>query len=698
MEYQGNKLKNQSSPYLLQHANNPVHWYPWSEEAFQKAKLENKPIFLSIGYSTCHWCHVMAHESFEDIEVARILNEAFVSIKVDREERPDVDGVYMTVCQIMTGSGGWPLTIIMTPDKKPFFAGTYFPKETRLGRMGLVDLLQKVKLMWNQQKGEILRSASQISFALQDIDQESPGYPLERSVLKKAYLALKSRFDERHGGFGERPKFPSPHNLVFLLRYWKRTGEEKALNMVKATLKAMRKGGIYDQLGFGIHRYSTDLEWLVPHFEKMLYDQALVAIACVETFQASNQSEFLEMAREIFTYVSRDMTSNEGAFYSAEDADSEGEEGKFYLWSKKEIEEVLTKAEAELAIKFYGVKEEGNYLEEATRIKTGRNILHLNKNTPELSKELGVDEEKLRNELVNIREKLFHHRKKRIHPHKDDKILTDWNGLMIVALAKAYQVAGDDALLKMAENAINFVNSQLRITDGRLLHRYREGRAEINGYLTDYAFIIWGLIELYEATFNVEYLELAIKLHDLQVKYFWDENIGGFYFTATDAEDLLIRKKNIYDGAIPSGNSVALQNLLRLGLLTGDYKLEKKADILGRVFSENVSKNPSAYAQLLIAVDLMIGPTFSLVIAGDDDSPDTITLINSIRKHYIPNKSLIHRNTSQSTPEIDKYASFIRSFVKSENKATAYACIDKTCKPATQEFDKLVRLLDSRWN
>ncbi|MFX1595720.1 MAG: thioredoxin domain-containing protein, partial [Promethearchaeota archaeon] len=600
-----NHLLNEKSPYLLQHAKNPVDWYPWGENAFKKAKEEDKPIFLSIGYSTCHWCHVMAHESFEDDEVAELMNDLFVSIKVDREERPDIDKIYMTVCQMMTGSGGWPLTIIMTPDKKPFFAGTYFPKQTRFGRISLIDLIKRIKELWNTQRDELLNSADQITFSLQNIDQESPGEKFTNDVLKKAYRQLSIQFDETNGGFGSRAKFPTPHNLIFLLRYWKRTGDEKALEMVEKTLQSMRKGGIYDHIGFGFHRYSTDSVWLVPHFEKMLYDQALIALAYTEAYQATKKEIYKKTAEEIFSYVLRDMTSPEGGFYSAEDADSEGEEGKFYIWSKDELEQILKEEEVDLVIKTFNIGQNGNYLDESTGKKTGKNIFHLTI----------FPETEIHDQIERIRLKLFNEREKRIPPHKDDKILTDWNGLMIAALARGALVFNRKKYLKAAENAVKFILSNLRKSNKKFLHRYKDGSSEIQGYLTDYAFFIWGLIELYEANFDIFYLKTAIEIHQIQIEDFWDKKIGGFYFTSNDSEELLTRQKEIYDGAIPSGNSIAMLNLLRLSYITGDYDLEAKANTLNRVFSEKIRANPLAYTQFLIAIDFVIGQTFSLVIS-----------------------------------------------------------------------------------
>ncbi len=693
-----NKLSKEKSPYLLQHASNPVDWYPWGEEAFSKAREENKPIFLSIGYSTCHWCHVMAHESFFDDEIAELMNEDFISIKVDREERPDIDKIYMTVCQMMTGSGGWPLTIIMTPDKKPFFAGTYFPKESRFGRIGLIDLIKRVKNLWNNNKDEILNSADQITMTLQNIDQEAPGDRFSEKLLKKAYNQLKNQFDEKNGGFSERPKFPTPHNILFLLRYWKRTGDKETLEMVEKTLQAMRRGGIYDHIGFGIHRYSTDSTWLVPHFEKILYDQALVAMAYIEAYQATKNPEYRKITQEIFEYVLRDMTSPEGGFYSAEDADSEGEEGKFYVWSKDDLENILDKEEFDLAVKVFNVKDSGNYLEESTRKRTGQNILHIIDSLTKISSNLSISEKELVSKIENISRKLFEEREKRIHPHKDDKILVDWNGLMIAALTKGAQVFNKKKYLKAAKKATEFILSSLRLPNGRLLHRYRESVGEINAYLTDYAFLIWGLIELYEATFDIYFLKTVLELHEIQLKHFWDNDIGGFFFTADDSEELLIRQKEIYDGAIPSGNSVAMLNLLRLSYFTGDHELEEKADIIGRVFTEKLSNTPVAYTNFMIAADFAIGPTYSLVIAGNTDSNDLNEMVSTIRNEYIPNKVLMQRKTEQNPPDIDEFSNFVEYFDNLEGKATAYVCINKTCKPPTHDLNQMIEFLKSDWN
>ncbi|MDQ3173463.1 MAG: thioredoxin domain-containing protein [Acidobacteriota bacterium] len=688
-----NRLIKEKSPYLLQHAHNPVDWYPWGEEAFEKARRENKPVFLSIGYSTCHWCHVMEAESFSDTQVASLMNDAFVSIKVDREERPDIDNVYMNVSVLMTGSGGWPLTIIMTPDKRPFFVATYIPKDGRFGQAGLLDLIPRVKEAWATQHERILQSATQITSALQQKTSNSSGADPDTSTLQAAYQQLKSRFDERYGGFGQSQKFPTPHNFLFLLRYWKRTGDAKALEMVERTLQAMRRGGMYDHVGFGFHRYSTEPTWLVPHFEKMLYDQALLAMAYTEAFQATGKEEYEKTAREIFTYVLRDMTSASGGFYSAEDADSEGEEGKFYLWSEKEIRQALGKEDADLFVKVFGVQSGGNFTEQSTGNKSGTNILYLSKPLRETAADLKLPEQQLRNRLELSRQKLFAVREKRIHPGKDDKILVDWNGLMIAALAKGAQAFNEPKYLEAAMRAADFIQRNVRTSDGRLLHRYRDGQANIKAHAEDYAFLIWGLLELHEATFQINYLRAALDLNNELLKHFWDANRGGFYFSADDGEALLVRSKEIYDGAIPSGNSVAMLNLLRLGRITANTDFEQKAAAIGRAFSGEIKSSPSASTQLMVALDFGIGPSYEVVIAGGSQAEDTRAMLNALRIGFIPNKVVLLKPTDQKEPEITRLAAFTKYQSSRDGKATAYVCLNYNCKLPTTEINKMLDLL-----
>jgi uncharacterized protein len=688
-----NRLIHEKSPYLLQHAYNPVDWYPWGSEAFEKARRENKPIFLSIGYSTCHWCHVMEHESFEDPEVARLMNEAFVSIKVDREERPDIDAIYMNVCQMLSGSGGWPLTIIMTPDKKPFFAGTYIPKDNRFGRLGMLALVPRIRHAWAAQQDEILHSAEQIVAGLQNLSADASGDSLGDSTLKNAYQQLASRYDETHGGFGNAPKFPTPHNLSFLLRYWKRSGDPRALEMVEKTLQAMRQGGIYDHVGFGFHRYSTDAEWLVPHFEKMLYDQALLVIAYTEAFQATGKTKYQKTAREILTYVLRDMTSPGGGFYSAEDADSEGKEGKSYVWTLDEIRQVLSSKAADLAIRVFNVTAGGNFSEHGTE-STGENILHRTQSFDQLDREFGMTEPELEERLEGARQELFAYREQRPHPHKDDKILTDWNGLMIAAFAKAAQAFDEPTYAEAARHAAEFVHKNLRTPEGRLLHRYRDGQAAIPAHLDDYAFLIWGMIELYETSFDVKDLQAALDFNREVIRHFWDDKRGGFYFTSDDAEDLLVRQKEIYDGAVPSGNSVQMLNLLRLGRITGNADFEEKAAQIGRAFSKTAAQAPSAFSQLMVGLDFAVGPSYEVVIAGDARAADTRGMLRALRTPFVPNKVVILRPSDEPAPEITRLAGFTRDQSGLQGKATAYVCRNFRCRLPTTEVSQMMKSLN----
>jgi len=674
----GNRLRAEKSPYLLQHAQNPVDWYPWGPEAFATARRENKPIFLSIGYSTCHWCHVMEHESFEDTAVARLMNETFVSIKVDREERPDIDNIYMSVCQMMTGGGGWPLTIIMTPDQKPFFAGTYFPRESRHGRIGMMDLVPRIREAWRTRRADIDSSASQIAESLQREPVRpqagnAPGLPLVSAAVSQ----LAGRFDSVHGGFGQAPKFPTAQNLMLLLRYWKRTGEGHALEMAEQTLTGMRRGGICDHIGFGFHRYSTDREWLLPHFEKMLYDQAMLCLAYLEAYQATRKSEYAATAREILAYVRRDMTDQDGGFHSAEDADSDGEEGKFYVWTTDEIRAYLSPEDAALFIRLYNLEDDGNYLDQATQERTGACIPHVRRSQDELARREGLAPAALAERLDSMRETLFAIREKRIRPHKDDKVLTDWNGLMIAAFARAARVLDEPEYAGDARRAADFVLTRVRRDDGRLLHRYRDGEAAIAAHLDDYAFLIWGLIELYEASFDPRHLQIALDLNDDQFVHFWDDEAGGFCFTADDAEELIARTKETYDGAIPSGNSVALNNLLRLARLTGREELAVRADRLSLAFGAELESVPSAHSMMLCGVDFAAGPTQEIVIAGDPSAADTKAMLDALRGMFLPSSVVLLRAGDAGIAEL---APFTRELEAVDGKATAYVCENFACQ------------------
>ncbi len=694
MEQSPNRLISEKSPYLLQHAYNPVNWYPWCPEAFEDALRQNKPVFLSVGYSTCHWCHVMEKESFEDNDVAALINEAFISIKVDREERPDIDSVYMKVCHLMTGSGGWPLTVIMTPEKKPFFAGTYLPKESRFGRVGMMELVPRVKSMWLQQHDDIVKLSNEITAALQQEDSAQPEKGLDESVLQAAYAELSARFDEQYGGFGSAPKFPTPHNLLFLLGYGKRKKDSKAIEMVEKTLLAMRQGGMYDHVGYGFHRYSTDQQWLVPHFEKMLYDQAMLAMAYTDACRATKNDAYHQTACEILDYVLRDMTDSGGGFYSAEDADSEGEEGKFYVWSEEEIHAVLDPAEAGLFVKIFNVQKDGNFNDPVTHERPGTNILHLSSSPQRTAEELDMPQQVLSERMRAALQKLFVAREKRIHPHKDDKVLTDWNGLMIAALCRAAQAFQRTDYAYAAERAAAFVLDRLRTPEGRLLHRYRDGEASLPAHVDDYAFFISALIDLYETVFNVGYLETALDLNRIFIRHFWDDDRGGFYFTADDTEEILVRKKEIYDAAVPSGNSIAMLNLLRLGRITGDTGLEAKALAVSSAFAREVGEYPAAYSQLMVAVDFAQGPAHEVVVAGDSGAEDTKAMLQALLSRYLPNKVLLLRPAEQKSPDIDRISGFTQYHVSIGGKATAYVCRDRNCQLPTTDVGKMLDLLD----
>jgi uncharacterized protein YyaL (SSP411 family) len=687
-----NRLAHEKSPYLLQHAYNPVDWYPWGPEAFQKAEREDKPIFLSIGYSTCHWCHVMERESFEDADVAEAMNDVFVSIKVDREERPDIDATYMKVCQMMTGSGGWPLTIIMTPDKRPFFAGTYFPKETRSGRIGMLDLIAQIKELWESDRKRALDISSRVVESLKREPRSKP-HTLGEESLRFAYLQLSQSFDPRHGGFRTAPKFPTPHNLLYLLRYWKRKGVAKALSMVERTLRSIRMGGVYDQIGFGVHRYSTDAHWLVPHFEKMLYDQALTSMAYTETYQATGDPFYRRVSEEIIGYVLSEMTSPEGGFYSAEDADSEGEEGKFYLWTKDEISEILAPEELDAFNKVYNVSEEGNYQDEATKRKTGKNILHMKRPMAEYASESGITEESLRLMLEQFRTKLLETRGYRARPHLDDKVLTSWNGLMIAALAKAGRALGEPRYIEAASRTVDFILSALRTQEGRLLRRYRDGDASIPGFLEDYAFLVWGLLEMYEATYDEKYLELAVEYNEAMISLFWDETGGGFFSTAKDFEEVLVRGKEIYDGAIPSANSVALLNLIRIIKLTADIALEEKASALMDRFSEQVYASPVSHSFFMTAVDFANEPSYEVIVTGKQGAEDTEMMLRALGEGYLPNKVVLFVPVGEASG-ITEIAGYAKDHTSIEGKATAYVCVNFSCQLPVTNVSEMLKLLE----
>jgi len=690
---QHNRLINEKSPYLLQHADNPVDWYPWNDEAFERAREMDKPIFLSIGYSTCHWCHVMAHESFEDYEIAQLLNESFVPIKVDREERPDIDQIYMSVCQMLTGSGGWPLTIIMTPEREPFFAGTYFPKQSAHGRIGMNELIPRVAHIWANEREEVRKARSRIQEALNEIAPTPSKFVINDALLTRAYQQLESEFDPEYGGFGSAPKFPTPHRMTFLLRHWQRTGEPNALRIVKTTLDAMARGGIRDHVGSGFHRYSTDREWLLPHFEKMLYDQALLLIAYSEAYLVTGDSQFAEIADEIVSYVERELTSPEGGFYSAEDADSEGVEGKFYIWTKAEIKEILGE-DADLFCQVYGITSEGNFLEEATRERTGANIPHLSVALDEMAEELDMRIDELEEKLDMMRQSLFDARETRIRPHRDDKILTDWNGLMIAALAIASRALGKSQYVETAITASEFIERELVDSDGKLLHRYRDSEAGIDAFLDDYAFCIWGLLELYQSTFDTRYLSRALELSEIVIDDYWDSENAGFYFSPDSSRDLIMRMKESYDGAMPSGNSVMMSVLIKLSHLTARSEFAEKAQQLAVALGERVEQVPASHAQLLNGIGLALGPTSELVIVGDPNDSSTQAMLSILKSKFLPNTVTLFIDP-QNRDLVAEMAPFTQSMEMLNNKSTAYVCVNHTCDLPTTDPKHMIELINS---
>jgi len=677
-----NRLINEKSPYLLQHAYNPVDWFPWSQEAFDKATMEDKPVFVSIGYSSCHWCHVMEKECFDDEEVANLMNAAFVCIKVDREERPDLDAAYMSVCQAMGRSCGWPLNVLMTPDKNPFFAASYIPKNSRFGLAGMLDLIPQVMDIWKTRRTELETLGIDLKARIETYGKQVSEGELGKDTLNDAYEKLELDFDAENGGFRNAPKFPMPHNMLFLLRYWRRSGEKNALNIVEKTLRAMRLGGIFDQVGFGFHRYSTDAVWLVPHFEKMLYDQALLALAYLEAYQATSAGKFKLTAKEILEYVARDLASPEGAFYSAEDADVEGEEGIFYFWTVEEVRKAVQPEDANLATKLFGVLPEGNF-EEAGRRRNGKNILHFPKPIEQIAKESSLTLDELVIRLGRIRSALFEARKKRVAPAKDDKVLTDWNGLMIAAFARASQVIGERKYLQAAVKASDFLLENMKGEDGTLFHRFAKGEKAVEGFLDDYAFFAFGLTEVYEASFEDKYLQAASAVTKAMLAKFWDEKNGGFYFTDKGGDDKVPRMKQVYDGAVPSGNSVALLNLLRLARLTNEPSYEGVANKILKAFSVDVESAPQAHTFLLSSLDFALGPTFNVVLVGDLEEQDTQEMLAALRKQFLPNLTISLRKRSQAGLDYERIG----------GRVTAYVCRDQTCMPPTNSPAKMLELL-----
>jgi uncharacterized protein YyaL (SSP411 family) len=671
MNERPNRLIAEKSPYLQQHAHNPVNWYPWGEEAFEKAHQEDKPIFLSIGYSTCHWCHVMARESFEDQEIAEILNRYFVSIKVDREERPDIDNAYMQVCLAMTGSGGWPLTIIMTPEKQPFLAGTYFPKERKWGKPGLKEILPQVYNFWMSERGKILKASAEIiDFLKQQKPKKTPG--LDKGARHETFRLLEQSFDQEYGGFGVSPKFPTPHYYTFLLRFYYRTGNRNALDMVKKSLFAMRFGGLYDHLGYGFHRYSTDQMFLLPHFEKMLYDQANLIDVYLEAFQVTKEDLFRETVEEVISYLKREMLAPEGAFYSAESAESKAEEGKFYTFTQQEIFKILGKERAEHISKLFNIKEKGNYREESTRRLSGKNILYLREHIPEESKPIVKESLK----------ELFLYRKKREKPAQDDKIITAWNGLLISSLAKAGAVFPQKDYLRMAEQAARFIKENLYIKN-RLFRRYREGEVKVKGYLDDYAFFIQGLIRLFQISQKEEYLELALKLTREMIELFWDEKEGGFLLNGKDTEKMIFDSKETYDGAFSSSNSIAAYNLMKLSRMTQDSEINDYAQKQFDFMSRQATDNLIAFVGFMSFFDSSFSPSREVVLVKDRGRK----FLNLLNQSFLPDTVYLYPNF---------LLPWTKNYEKLAKEPTVFICENFACKKPLHSLKELKKTLLKR--
>ena len=681
-----NRLSRETSPYLLQHAHNPVDWYAWGEEALTRARQENKPILLSIGYSACHWCHVMEKESFENEETARLMNENFVNIKVDREERPDLDQIYMNAVQMMTGHGGWPMTVFLTPDGVPFYGGTYFPPEDRYNMPGFPRVLMAVAETYRSRSDEVTETASSMLKELRRMGQaRESNEMLSVELLDAAERNIARSYDPRHGGFGSAPKFPAAMNLEFLLRQHHRAGRTSSLEMVENTCRKMAEGGMYDQLGGGFHRYSTDAHWLVPHFEKMLYDNALLSRLYLHVYQQTKNDFYKRIAEEILDYVVREMTDAHGGFYSTQDADSEGHEGKFFIWTKAEVKEILGEEDEELFSAYFDVTEAGNF--------EGQNILHVTKSVGDVAKSKNVSTERLSEALMRGRRLLFEARERRIKPGRDEKVLTAWNGLMLASFAEAAAILGRDDYKQIAERNAEFILNNLR-AEGLLLRTYKDGQAKLNAYLEDYAFYIDGLNLLYQATGKLRWLEEASSLAEVMIEEFWDEEEGGFFYTGKSHEELIVRSKDYFDNATPSGNSVAAEVLLHLALLTGNPDYPRKAVTLFRLLRETLARYSSAFGRLLCALDFYLSSPKEIAVIGESESAETRALLQEVWSLYLPNK--IVAQSRESEAKAQKLVPLLSERGMVEGRATAYVCESYTCQKPVTSSSELAEQLKQR--
>ncbi len=695
----GNHLINEKSPYLQQHAYNPVDWYPWGDAAFARAAKENKPIFLSIGYSTCHWCHVMAHESFEDQEIADFLNKYFVCIKVDREERPGIDQIYMAATQAMTGNGGWPMSLFLFSDKKPFYAGTYFPPRAAYGRPGFMEILQAIHTAWMTDRDNLSSSADKITAHIQKGNRDGIK-ALEKKWLSKGFSQLEESYEPQYGGFGSAPKFPRPVVLDFLLRYYKATANKKARDMVLFTLEEMSGGGMYDQIGGGFHRYSVDGEWRIPHFEKMLYDQSQLATAYLHGYQITAKKSYKRVVTQILDYVLREMRHFEGGFYSAEDADSvnpynpkEHSEGAYYLWTEDEIDSVLGNKESVLFKSFYGVEKNGNALQDPQKEFSGRNILYQKIDLSEAAREAGLNDDAAQKILSSAAAQLLDRRKTRTAPHLDDKIITAWNGLMISSFAQAGRIFEEEHYLAAANRAADFLLNTL-LVDGELMRRWRDGEARYPAGLDDYSFLIQGLLDLYAAEQNPIRLQQAMQLTKTQIALFTD--ISGGFYDSPESADLLARMKAAYDGAEPSGNSVAALNLLRLSAVTGNKEWGDLARKCIESFGKALASYPAAMPLMLSAMDLQMDDHKQIVIVGNKEDKNTKELLREINSRYLPNTLVLQVNGGENQKFLEKYLPFIETVSKIDGKASAYVCENFTCKMPVNTRRNLALLLDGK--
>ena len=664
-----NRLASEKSPYLLQHAHNPVNWYPWNEEAFEKAKREDKPIFLSIGYSTCHWCHVMERESFEDADVAGYLNKRFVSIKVDREERPDIDAVYMRITQALTGQGGWPMTVFLTPDKMPFYAGTYFPKDSRYGRTGLMDILAAIEKLWVSDRDKLVRHGTEIISKL-DVQKSRAHGSISKSDLTAAHELFRRGFDSRYGGFGPAPKFPTPHNLMFLLRHYHNENDAHTLDMTETTLKAMYRGGLFDHIGGGFSRYATDARWLVPHFEKMLYDNALLVISYIEAYQVTGNELYRQIIEKTLRYIVQEMTHPEGGFYSAQDADSDGAEGKFYVCRPDTIKELLGPDNGEFFCRWFDIAEAGNF--------EGASIPNLLVNDAY---------EKTDERIESMLPEVYAFRAKRTELFKDKKVLTAWNSLMIAAFSKAYRVLGHDSYRRAAERAAAFINEKLTSPEGRLHVRWHDDQAAGTGYLDDYAFTAWAMLQLYNATFDATYLETAIGHAETMCRLFEDRDNGGFFMYADDSEQLVLRPKETYDGAIPSGNAVAGYVLISLSRMTAEEKWIQRANAQLSFLAGAIKDYPSAHCFALMAAQMELYPSREIVITTDTNE-DIERFIKATAKTFAPNTAVLVK-TFNNEDRLTALAPFTKDYPVTVDKTHYYICENNICSAPVERLDEL---------